>query len=346
MKTAKVLLCIALSFSVLFVGIGFAAVSKTLSFSGSLDFQHTGLYISNITAGDGVTVQGYSGTLINLTATKDSTMTVTVANPTEDVYYYLNYTAGDHTLDLKDTITLGSAVNPYRTITFTVTFSDEIDHAHAVKFNFTLIPPYIPPEEPDEPDPTDPTDPSDPSNPESTDPTEPQPTDPVTPPGGGTTNATAVIEFVLNHFERGLNKEDNKHTFEQWVSESNQVRYCRENNVPGGNLSNEFEDLGAQDVLFTLEWVSSTKYNLYLYYAIDATRGNEQNGAYITTYKQELIYNSIDGLWLAGDSYKGYAKVQSEKNGYGIETATDQSRNEYVVWYSSENDLPDGALVA
>ena len=76
MKTAKVLLCIALSFSVLFVGIGFAAVSKTLSFSGSLDFQHTGLYISNITAGDGVAVQGYSGTLINLTATKGSTMTV------------------------------------------------------------------------------------------------------------------------------------------------------------------------------------------------------------------------------------------------------------------------------
>ena len=106
MKTAKVLLCIALSFSVLFVGIGFAAVSKTLSFSGSLDFQHTGLYISNITAGDGVAVQGYSGTLINLTATKGSTMTVTVANPTENVYYYLNYTAGDHTLELKD-ITLG-----------------------------------------------------------------------------------------------------------------------------------------------------------------------------------------------------------------------------------------------
>ena len=344
MKRAKILLCIALSFSVLFVGVGFAAVSKTLSFTGSLDFQHKGLYISNITADAGVSVQGYSGTLITLTATKGSAMTVTIANPTADVYYYLNYTAGDHTLELKN-ITLGSAVNPYRTITFTVIFSDEVDHAHAVKFNFTLIPPYIPPEEPDEPDPTDP-EPTDPSNPETTDPTEPQPTDPVTPPGSGTTNATAVIEFVLNHFERGLNKEDNKHTFEQWVSESNRVRYCRENNVPGGNLNNDFEDLGAQDVLFTLQWVSETQYDLYLYYSVDATRENEENGAYITTYKQELVYNTIDALWTTGNSYKGYAKVQSEKNGYGIEVATDENRDEYVAWYGSANDLPDGAVVA
>ena len=334
MKTAKVLLCIALSFSVLFVGIGFAAVSKTLSFSGSLDFQHTGLYISNITAGDGVAVQGYSGILINLTATQGSTMTVTVANPTEDVYYYLNYTAGDHTLELKD-ITLGSAVNPHRTITFTVTFSDEIDHAHAVKFNFTLIPPYIPPEEPDEPDPTDPTDPTD-----------PEPTDPVTPPGGGTTNATAAIEFVLNHIERGLNSDANKHTFEQWCDEGDRVLHCRDNTISGGNLNNEFAAIGAQDVFFTLQWVSETQYDLYLYYSVDATRENEENGVYITTYKQELVYNTIDALWTTGDSYKGYAKVQSEKNGYGIEVATDQSRNEYVVWYSNINDLPDGAVVA
>ena len=335
MKTAKVLLYIALSFSVLFVGIGFAAVSKTLSFSGSLDFQHTGLYISNITAGDGVTVQGYSGTLINLTATKGSTMTVTVANPTEDVYYYLNYTAGDHTLELKD-ITLGSAVNPHRTITFTVTFSDEIDHAHAVKINFTLIPPYIPPEEPDEPDPTDPTDPSDPDH---TDPTVPEPTDPVTPPGGGTTNAIAVLDFVVNNIEHGLNSKENKHTMRHWCNERDRIVYCLDSSVTGTNLVNEFSALGAQDVYFTVEWVSDTLYNVYLYYAIDATSGNM--GKYITAYKQEIVYNSVDSLWVIGDSYKGLAKVIKEKKGYGIESATD-----HVVWYANVNDLPDGAVVA
>ena len=60
----------------------------------------------------------------------------------------------------------------------------------------------------------------------------------------------------------------------------------------------------------------------------------------------QQLYNTIDALWTTGDSYKGYAKVQFEKNGYGIEVATDQSRNEYVVWYSNINDLPDGAVVA
>lgn len=313
MKLTKLLILIVLSFSVATLGIGFAAINTELGLTGYVDFQHTGLYISNIISGSGVNVTGCSGTLMNLTATSGSTMTVSITNPTSDTNYYLNYTAGDHTISLSD-IALGSRVSPDATITFTITFTEEIDHSHAIKFNFTLIPPEIP--TPDEPDPDLPDTP------------------------GGTTNAIAAIEFVINHIDRGLNSSANKHTFEQWCNKNNTVLHCRDNTISGGNLNNEFASLGAQDVLFTLEWKSETQYNIYLYYTVDATKENAEKGAYITVYNQYIVYNSIDKVWSAADSYKGLAKVQSEKNGYGIETAVDENGNSYVVWYANESELP------
>ena len=320
MKLVKVLICVALSLSFLIIGIGFAVPNATLNFTGNVSFQHTDLYISNVTTQGNVNIIGYSGTMFTLTADQGATMTVSITNPLNDPYYYLNYTAGDHTLTT--TAKLGDAVPAGGTLNFTVTFDDVIDHEHMVKFNFTVVPPTL-----EEPDP---------------------PVDPDNPGGGGNnedqtpSNATAAVEFVINHATRGLNADNDKHTFEQWCNEGNRILYCLDNTVSGGNLNKEFASIGAAGVYFTMEWVSSTKYNAYLYSATDATNNL---GKYIVVYKQEIIFNSVDNLWVNGDSFKGYAKVVNATNGNGIEIGEDENGKNCVVWYDNENELPNGAEI-
>ncbi len=316
MRVPKLFILIALSFSVILAGIGFAAVSGTLDFTGKITFQYKELYISNITLPENSNVQitGYSGTVVTVnSAPAGSTMTVTITNPTEDTYYYLNYTSGCP-LGLSG-IELGTPVySGGRTVTFDVTFTDGIPNTQTIKFNFTLVPPYIPPE----------------TEPPETEPGETEP--PTQPPsGGGGTNATGVLEWVINDTVRGLNLDKYDKTFEAWVSQSERVRYCMENNVPGGNLAKEFPD-DAGDVRFTLEWADDNKYNIYLYFNSDA---KSNVGKYITVYKQEIIYSSVDSKWTLGDSYKGYAKATSEKkDNYGIEVGT-QNGVESVFWYDT-----------
>lgn len=320
MKLVKVLICVALSLSFLIIGIGFAVPNATLNFTGDVSFQHTNLYISNVTTQGNVNIIGYSGTMFTLTADKGATMTVSITNPLIDPYYYLNYTAGDHTLTT--TAKLGDEVPAGGTLKFTVTFDDVIDHEHMVKFNFTAVPPTL-----EEPDP---------------------PVDPDNPGGGGNnenqtpSNATAAVEFVINNVSRGLNSGNDKHTFEQWCNEGNRILYCLDNTVSGGNLNKEFANIGAAGVYFTMEWVSSTKYNAYLYSATDATNNL---GKYIVVYKQEIIFNSVDTLWVNGDSFKGYAKVVNATNGNGIEIGEDENGKNCVVWYNSLDSLPEDAVL-
>lgn len=307
MKSAKILICIALSFSFLLVGVGFAQVTATLDFTGNVNFQHTGLYISDIASVNGVTITGYSGTMLNLTAEAGATMTITVTNPLGDTYYYLDYSAGDHTLTTS--IKIGDPVAPGGSITFTVTLP-EIDHEHIVRFNFTLVPPSL--EEPGT-------------------------------GGGNTSNALAGLDLIIGKKGDtgkdaiGLNMENNDKTFEAWCTQSNPTLHCLDTNTGGKNLSKIFAASGAADVYFTLEWVSSTKYIVYLYSAKDAISGND--GKYIVTYKQAILYNEIEELWYASaeDTFKGYAMVRPADHGYGVEVENDK-----VKWYS---EPPSGAEV-
>ena len=316
MKLVKVLICVALSLSFLIIGIGFAVPNATLNFTGDVSFQHTGLYISNVTTEGTVNIIGYSGTMFTLTADKGATMTVSITNPLIDPYYYLNYTAGDHTLTI--TAKLGDEVPAGGTLNFTVTFDDVIDHEHMVKFNFTAVPPTL-----EEPDPPVDTDDSGGSGSGTT---------------GGTTNATAALEFVIHNTDWGLNHNNTQHNFEAWCNSGNPILHCLDKNVTGNNLSNAFNDLDAQDVHYILEWVSTTQYNIYLYYAKDAIPSNEDK--YLVTYKQEIVYNTTENKWMTGDSFKGYAKLiplsKNEKE-FGIE-----HNNKNVIW---ETDLPAGAEV-
>ena len=151
MKLVKVLICVALSLSFLIIGIGFAVPNATLNFTGDVSFQHTNLYISNVTTQGNVNIIGYSGTMFTLTADKGATMTVSITNPLNDPYYYLNYTAGDHTLDdvidnehvdgftLSENMVAGAEIASGGTLTFTVAFTAGVEYI--IKFNFTTVDP-------------------------------------------------------------------------------------------------------------------------------------------------------------------------------------------------------------
>lgn len=150
------------------------------------------------------------------------------------------------------------------------------------------------------------------------------------------------IEFVLNDTNFGFNRENNKNTFKDWCNSTNRVLFCRDNTVTGGNLNNNYGTLNAEDVYYTLEWVSSTKYNIYLYYAMQA----EANlGKYIVVYKQDIIYNSIDKKWSTGDTFQGYGKMQTDVNGNGIEHKINENGIRYVVWYANKGDVPNGGII-
>ena len=308
MKSAKILICIALSFSFLLVGVGFAQVTATLDFTGNVNFQHTRLYISNITSVNGVTITGYSGTTINLTAVAGATMTITVTNPKNDIYYYHEYIAGNHTLttDMK----VGDSVAPGGSITFTVTFDGAITDAQIVQFNFLTVPLTF-----DEPGTS----------------------------GDNTSNALAGLGLIIGEKGDeskdaiGLNKETNDKTFEAWCTQSNPIVHCLDTNTGGKNLNKIFAASGAADVYFTLEWVSSTKYIVYLYSAKDAIAKNVDK--YIVTYKQEILYNEIEELWYASteNTFKGYAMVRPANHGYGVLVEDNK-----VTWHA---ELPSGAEV-
>jgi hypothetical protein len=135
----------------------------------------------------------------------------------------------------------------------------------------------------------------------------------------------------------GLNSSADKKTFEQWCYSGRPVLHYLDTNVSGNNLPKLFEQLKAQNVAYTLEWISETKYNIYLYSANDATKTND--GKYIITYKQEILYNTTEDLWYAADSFKGYAMVEkAPQHGYGVQT----ENNKKVVWYAA---LPNGAEI-
>ncbi len=354
MRIPKLFMPIVLSFFVIVVGIGFAAVSGTISFTGNINFQHKELYISKISNLNDVTVIGYSGTLVTFNQTEiGGTLTISVTNPTNDTYYYLNYTApAGHKLWISPG--LGTPVPPKGIATFNVTLNKVSSESEvplettydfdgdSVKLNFTLIPPYIPPD-PTEPPETTTTDPSNPSTP--TDPTEPPETTPTNPPSDGTTNATAALEFVINDIVVGLNSTNTSKTFEQWCSSGNKVLFCLESSVQGNNLDNAFAEIGAKGIYFTLQWVSETQYDIYLYYKGNVIKDN--NGRYITVYKQEIIYNSEVELWAPGDSYRGYAKVVPYKNNgkeYQIELEPANNPTS-VVWYEIRTTPPDGSEI-
>ena len=231
MKLVKGLVCMLLSLVVLTLGIGYAQLTDEITATGELNYIHTTLYFSDVTPDTSVAVTGYSGTLINLNVTeKEKSIKIKITNPTKDPYYYLDNTASNENFTLSETLVLGAAIAASNgTIEFTATFKETGDYS--IQFVFTLVPPVL---EDDD---------------------------------GfiSSTNATALINFVIDNMDYGLNADTDKHAFAFWCTGSKRVLFCLDSSVSGTNLGKEYDKLGATNIYYTLEWVNETTYQLYLF---------------------------------------------------------------------------------
>ena len=307
MKLVKGLVCMLLSLVVVTLGIGYAQLTDEITASGELNYTHTSLYISDMTPDTGVTVIGYSGTLINLNVSESGkSIKIKITNPTQDPYYYLNNTSSNKNFTLFETLVLGAAIAASNgTIEFTATFKETGDYS--IQFVFTLVPPVL---EDDD---------------------------------GfiSSTNATALINFVIDNMDYGLNADTDKHAFAFWCTGSKRVLFCLASSVSGANLGKEYKNLEATNIYYTLEWVNERTYHLYLYYSADAVAKNLNT--YIVAYKQTIVYNNVTDEWVAGDSAKGYSKVvKFDNKSYQIEVGT-LNGNDYVVWYENKPTTPASA---
>ncbi|MBR2498852.1 MAG: hypothetical protein IKB67_03985 [Clostridia bacterium] len=139
MKILKILIGIVLSFSTAFIGIGYAQLTDEITAIGVLNHTHTTLYFSDVTPNAGVAVKGYSETLINLTAEEGGIINLSITNPTNYKYYYLDYTSSIEGFKLSESMVVGVEIASDDTLIFTVSFFTAGEYI--IKFNFTKVAP-------------------------------------------------------------------------------------------------------------------------------------------------------------------------------------------------------------
>ena len=139
MKLVKGLVCMLVSLVVLTLGIGYAQLTDEITAIGVLNHTHTTLYFSDVTPNAGVAVKGYSETLINLTAEEGGIINLSITNPTNYKYYYLDYTSSTEGFKLSESMVVGTEIASDDTLIFTVSFFRAGEYI--IKFNFTKVAP-------------------------------------------------------------------------------------------------------------------------------------------------------------------------------------------------------------
>lgn len=139
MKLFRILISVVLSFSTALIGLGYAQLTDEITAKGVLYHTHTTLYFSDVTPNAGVTVKGYSETLINLTAEEGGIVNLSITNPTNYKYYYLDYTSSIEGFKLSDSMVVGAEIASDDTLIFTVSFFTAGEYI--IKFNFTKVAP-------------------------------------------------------------------------------------------------------------------------------------------------------------------------------------------------------------
>lgn len=136
--SVKAVFCVVLSFIVCFLCTGYAALSDTLITDGTAGvIAQTGVFITDVQATSGLTVNGYTGTTLNSKIVLPSSGTatvevpITVYNNSNFVYKFngTKYILGPDTYDNTDIrfevvgIKEGDEIEPHESLQFTVRFS-------------------------------------------------------------------------------------------------------------------------------------------------------------------------------------------------------------------------------
>lgn len=137
MKILKILIGIVLSFSTAFIGIGYAQLSSTISLEATITVSmQQGVFISDVTEPQGVTINTYFSTVLNSevvlgNSSDTKTLTITLYNNSSDVYVFKSvvYDAGivdaysNSNITFTHTLQQNQKIEPNGTLEFTLTFA-------------------------------------------------------------------------------------------------------------------------------------------------------------------------------------------------------------------------------
>ena len=283
MKHIKGLVVIMCLFC-LFTSIGYAQLSGTLTIEGSVTVEEPdGIYIQNAVAADqsDVTVTQYVGNILTVNVepnVSDAVVTITIKNNSTTDLYLLDVLCPENITCDKD-LPVGMEFKQGEAKDFIMKLSHTAAQAASatLTIQFTDVPSSL---------------------------------------GGDNqqhTNATQVINFIINDLKVGLNSQSS--LLRQNCNQARPVLWCKENATTGGNLDGIYGNEATSHVLFMMEYIDNNKYNIYI---LDLNVENEIDknleGRNIVVYKQEVIKN--DTGWVAGQSSKGYAKIAELFNVY------------------------------
>lgn len=266
------------------------------------------LYISAVSQ-DFMRINGLE---LKYEASDAETIQVTVTNPTAHRYYYTDLNTVVQEIVAEPIAgTAGVVVNEVTvyyveagsTITFDVSFPQK--DQYMISFNFTLIPPTS------------------------------EGGDDI----GEMENAPGVVGNVLNMANYGLNMEVSGNVgFVNWCNSGKPVLYSTDNKVSGGQLATLIAEANASGLYFTLEYINSNQYNLYIY---PSYSGNGYPGGDVLVYKQVLYREGEGSMWQTGESFKGYAtliRVKHAGTNYYHMPTTNSGKT--VAWNQGEIPTP------
>ena len=304
-KSSVFLLALALSFSILFTGIGYAKLTKTLSVTANLQAtMPNAVFISKVTLKSEndatATVNSHTQRVINTTVILGSSADASVSfqiefyNNTDKDMAYVGTLYDEAAYDNSDIAYTVSDVLHGQTIllkgklTLTLTFSyrdgvsaDKVLNS-LIGFQFGEVIDF----EQEEEDGT--FEPSESYN-------------------------TLVKNALTNANRYGLNDSHKGYVLHNALA-SKKILYSSDHTT-GGNIDKFYESLQvdeSQDIDFVFEYVSETEYVAYLFNRKNVTEGSE-----ITVYKQYFHYDTTHynkPQWIAGTALIGHATIKEVKS--------------------------------
>ncbi|MBO4939850.1 MAG: hypothetical protein J6D30_02320 [Clostridia bacterium] len=103
-------------------------------------------------------------------------------------------------------------------------------------------------------------------------------------------NAQGLLEYIINNVKIGLNSSKGNILLRE-IIESDNVLHSKET-IQGSNLKHIFEDTASTALEFTLEYISDTHINAYIYADLDLARAEQLHSTGVQTVRIP-VYKSI-----------------------------------------------------
>ena len=135
-----------------------------------------------------------------------------------------------------------------------------------------------------------------------------------------------LIDYIINNVKIGLNSSKGDRVLGE-IIDSDDVLHSKEN-IQGSNLKHIFEDTASTALEFTLEYISETHINAYIYADLDLARAEQLHSTGVQTvripvYKSVIQRSSANKRdWDDKGTMIGNADAVEEGSFYAIDIST------------------------